>query len=571
MAKGANNATPKINRITSFLATPGGEIALVGLLAVIFWMVYYWQSRQFGLYEDDLTIIPQAFSFSLPELIKHIWNLISHLYGHARPLSDSSIYFFSWLGWRINGLWGVYYLGYILSVTILALFYGLLRRVSSRQIAFLSALAYCLFATDTSRIFLTHSLGLQPFLILLLLASHAYLSEKRWLAYILVFIILFGYETPFLVFLGVPLLRARWDKKLMKEFSLHAIILGCMLLAVYIIRRIIGEGRVVGLTTVEVAKFSIIQTFKGALANIAVLYYRPSQVITQMTPLVRNAIIVSAVLLTLFLLGYLYAEPIRRDASKQVFVKFPLSSTMKFCLAGLVMLVSSYPISFTLNASFLDGRASRVHAAAIIGASLIVGCLLNRLLAFLDARPLRYIIIPGMAIYLAFFVGFAFVVQNEYRLAWTYQKEFWAELLPLVQDAKENEIILIGATELPETTQIGANTWNVPRLLEQFYQMPPDWDVPPRVFRLLPGWEQSILSTDGKVDLQITNVAAPPSLYGTHDLDSIIFIEWDPASDHLIRRTDPLVIDGTAIDVLPVREPWLTGLPRGVLFQIMFD
>jgi hypothetical protein len=497
--------------------------------------------------------------------------LISHLYGHARPLHDSCIFFFSWLGWHINGLRGVYWIGYILSIANLALFYILVRRVSTRQTAFLSALAYCLFASDTTRIYLTHSLGLQPFLTLLLLASHAYLSGKRWLAYILAFIILFGYETPFLVFLGVPLLKTRWDKKLIKEFFLHAIILGCMLLAVYIVRRIIGEGRLVGLTTMELIRFPIIQTFKGVLANISVLFYRPSQVITQMTPLVRNAIIVSAILLALLMLGYLYMERIQKDASKQAFKKFPLPSTLKFCLAGLVMLAASYPISFTLNASFLDGRASRVHAAAIIGVSLIVGCFLDRLFAFIKTSPLRFIIIPGLAIYLAFFVGFAFVVQNEYRLAWTYQKEFWVELLPLVQDAKENEIILIGATDLPETTQIGANTWNVPRVLDQFYIMPPDLVSPPRVYRLLPDWERSILTPDGRVDLQITNVAAPPSLYGTHDPENIIFIEWDPTSDHLIRRTVPLVINGTTINILPVRKPWLTGLPKGILYQIMFD
>jgi hypothetical protein len=344
-----------------------------------------------------------------------------------------------------------------------------------------------------------------------------------------------------------------------------------MLLAVYFIRRVIGEGRVVGLTTMEMVKFPIIQTFKGILANITVLYYRPSQVITQMTPLVRNAVIASAIFLTLLLLGYLFLERVQKGSGKPVFIRFPLLSSLNFCLAGLVMLAASYPISFTLNASFLDGRASRVHAAAIIGASLIVGCLLERFLAFLKASRLRYIIIPGMAIYLAFFVGFAFVVQNEYRLAWTYQKQFWAELLPLVQDAKENEIILIGATNLPETTQIGANTWNVPRLLEQFYEMPRVWEVPPRVYRLLPDWEQSIMTPDGKVDLQITNVAAPPSLYGAHDPKNIIFIEWDPPSNRLIRRTDPLAIGGTNINVLPVREPWLTGLPRGILYQIMFD
>lgn len=79
------------------------------------------------------------------------------------------------------------------------------------------------------------------------------------------------------------------------------------------------------------------------------------------------------------------------------------------------------------------------------------------------------------------------------------------------------------------------------------------------------------MTPDGKVDMQITNVAAPPSLYGAHDPDNIIFIEWDPLSNRLIRRTDPLVIGVTNINILPIREPWLTGLPWGILYQIMFN
>jgi len=130
---------------------------------------------------------------------------------------------------------------------------------------------------------------------------------------------------------------------------------------------------------------------------------------------------------------------------------------------------------------------------------------------------------------------------------------------------------LVGATDLPETTQIGANTWNVPRLLEQFYEMPLDWGAPPRVYRLLPNWQQSIMTSDGGVNLQITNVVAPPSLYGIFDPDEIIFIDWAPTTNHLVRRTDPLVINGNKINILPAREPWLTGLPRGILYQIMFD
>ncbi len=558
-------------RIIKFINSSYGEITGVGILVIGFWLIYYSQSKQYGLYEDDLTVIPSAISYSFPELIRHLWISISQLYGHARPFHVSSIQFFSWLGWRLGGLWGTYQIGFIFGALNLVFFYTLVKRVSYRRVAFLSALAYCLFSTDTTRIYLTHSLGLQPFLLLLLLASHAYLSGKRWLAYILAFIILFGYETPFLVFLGIPLLTARWDRKFLKEMLVHTAIVCGLLLIVFSIRLLIGEGRVSDLSTLDIIKLPIYHTIKGVLANIKALYYRPSQVITQMTSNVFNAIIVGAVTLMLFLFGCQTVNHIRKSNKKLLGIPLPDSSLFNRLLAGLVMLVASYPITFILNATLLNGRDSRVHAAAIVGVSVITGSLIEWLLSVSQGKLIRFIIIPGVAIYLSFFIGFGFVVQNEYRLAWTYEKRFWGELLPLIQDVRENEIILVGAMEFPDTTQIGANTWNVPRVLEQLYQMPTDWKATPRVYRLIPDWQDNILAEDGKINIVWTTVASPPAYYGVFDSRNIVFIEWDSATGHLVRRTDPLILNGSTINVLPFREPTLTELSKGILYQIMFE
>ncbi len=562
-------------RVATYFNSFWGEVSLIAFVAIFYWIIYYWQSPQFGLYEDDLTILPRAFSLSFTELLSHIWYLISNLYGHARPLHDSFINLFSWIGWKINGLWGVYWIGFILSYINIALFYYLVRRVSNRTSAFVCALVYCLFATDTTKIYLTHSLGLQPSITLLLLACHAYLSNKKIPAYLLAFIILFAYETPFLVFLGIPLLKKKWEKKLLLEIIYHSVILGGMLLMVFFIRTALGEGRVVELSLVEIIKAPIEQVIKGILANISSLYIRPGQVITQMTPLVKTAMLIAAFFL--FGIFFLFASIYHNEMNNPDTViewripKSRLQGLAKLCLAGLVMMAMSYPISFILNAAALNGRASRVHAAAIIGVSLIIGSLVTGFLAILKNFWVRFAALLPLALYLSFFVGFGFVVQNEYRLAWSYQKHFWSELLPLIQDANENEIILVGITDLPETTQIEANTWNVPRVLDQLYVMPSEWDNPPRVYRLLPGWERTILTTDGKVSLRLVNVAAPPSLYGEFDPDRIIFIDWDGKNSQLRRRIEPLTLDTGTINVLPPGQNVLSGLRKGILYHLLFD
>ncbi len=238
------------------------------LLAILFWAARYWMVAGFGLYEDDLTIIPAAATMRFSEVLRFVWVYITHLYGHARPLSDSFIYLFSNLGWRIGGLSGVYAIGYLLTLANILLFYFLIRRVSNPTLAFFAGMAYCLYSADTTQAFLTHSLGVQPSVLLLLAAAHNYLSGRKWLAYPLAFLILFSYETPFLVFVAVPLLKKKWDGRLLREFILHGLILAVMLGAVYLLRSAIGEGRVAGLSGKEILTVPLQQVLRGTRVSL---------------------------------------------------------------------------------------------------------------------------------------------------------------------------------------------------------------------------------------------------------------------------------------------------------------
>ena len=163
----------RINNLPRWL----GPVAL--LLATV-WATDFWQFRDFGLYEDDFTFIPQAITMEFPELVQFIGTYIVRLYGHGRPLSDSFISLFSFLGWRVAGLRAVYGIGYLLVALNAILFYALLRQLGDELLALTGGLAFAVFPADTTQPFLTHSLGLQPSLTFLLLATHVYLSRRRW-------------------------------------------------------------------------------------------------------------------------------------------------------------------------------------------------------------------------------------------------------------------------------------------------------------------------------------------------------------------------------------------------------
>jgi len=249
------------------------------LIAVTIWVTRFWHSPQFGLYEDDYTRIPQALAMTGSELWKIIVQAFRHFVDHGKPLHPTLIYSLALIGGRIGDLFGVYIIGYLIVTFNAFLFYWLIKRISNQTFALISALAYCLYSGDTTQAFITHSLGLQPSLTFLLLAMHSYLSDKKVLSYLFVTGILLNYETPFLIFLGAPLLKKDWDKRLLKELALNAVILGGILLSVLLTRYFIGESRVSSLDFPEVVTTPITHMIQGPLVAFGSYFYRPIQAV----------------------------------------------------------------------------------------------------------------------------------------------------------------------------------------------------------------------------------------------------------------------------------------------------
>ena len=146
----------------------------------------------------------QAFAFAFD------LNRIGHLLGQGHPLHYTFIYLLTNLGWRIGDLHGPYLIGFSIEALNVCLFFSLLRRIFDWRLGLVAGIAYVLYSADTTQAYLTYSLGIHPSLTFFLLASHAYVSEKRWLAYLLAPLMLLTYETIYPVFFAVPLLA--WVK-----------------------------------------------------------------------------------------------------------------------------------------------------------------------------------------------------------------------------------------------------------------------------------------------------------------------------------------------------------------------
>jgi hypothetical protein len=540
------------------------------LLLALFWVVRYWYSRHFGLYEDDLTIIPDAFQRSFGLLIGFIYSYIVHLYGHARPLSDSFIYLFSWLGWRIAGLWGPYLIGYAITAVNIGLFYWLIRRISDRPLALLSGLVFVLYAADTTQAFLTHSLGLQPSVLLILLAMHSYLSGWRVLSYVLAFIVLFGYELPFVLFAAAPLFKPAWNKRLLKELIFHVLILGLMLGGIFVFRSYLGESRVAGLTLKQLATTPFLHMVQGPLVSLGTFALRPVQVLQSLNSEIALAILVVFVVLTLVLwrldvpsapgLRVLWMQIRSRES-------LPESITMlgRLAVTGLALLVLAYPLTFTVRAYAISGRDTRVHAAGAAGAAILVGCAAYFLLMLAHGRW-RWVVNLLLAFFVALLAGYGFVIQNDYVRAWQLQKQFWAELLPLIPDAGDGTVILIDRAALTDTRQIGANYWNLPRVMLQLYDFPPNIKFVPVVHRLETGWENSLVGSDGLIQVDARTTYSVPDYFGEFDPSHVILIQ---AVDGRLVRKEEVTLNGREYTLKPPSNSVLPSLPHGFLYNLL--
>lgn len=552
------------------------------ILAALVWGARFWHSSGFGLYEDDYTKIPWAMGMTWSEVWHQVSEYFRLLGDNAKPLHAALIFLLSFASSRLGGLQAAYVVGFLVVASAPILFYLLLLRVSDRSLALPGALAFALFPADTTQAFLTHALGLQWSLVFLLLAFHAYLSGRRVLAYGLAVLILITYETPFLVFLAAPLLGTRWDRSAGRRLVGHVLILLVLIGLVVMVRFAIGEARVSSIEPLRALRIAFGHMALGPIAILGLAIYRPYQLLQSLdleTALAWLGCLI-VVLASLWTLG---RAPGREEAALRFDLKSGMASLgsrerlsewlssltlhSRLLLVGGGMLALAYPLTLTLSAFESAGRATRVHLGAAVGGSLVFAVLASTLLAAARRNVAARLLRAGLAMLLAAYFAFGFVIQRDYRTAWSLQRTFWSDLIRLAPDAGEGTAILVDPAGLIDVAQIGANTWNLPRILERLYDFPESWQAPPRVYRLREGWSDRIVTEAGMFRLDGTTVNAPPSLYGEALPQNVILI--DTSSGSLVREAGPIVLQGRTYHLQSASTAVLDTLPRGPLYAVM--
>ena len=499
---------------------PGWKKALetlwpLPLLLLLYGGIRYWHYAQFGFYEDDHHYVLRAINMPQKEFFPYLFNIghILRFYDAGHPLHPRLITLGTKIGWWLSEVRGIYWVSFFIGSVNIALFYSLLRRMHSVSLGVIGSLFFVLYPADTTQAYLTFALGLQPSITFFLLAAHSYLSGSRWLPYGFAVLSLFTYETVFPIFFALPFLDGIDKQDKFRIIRRHAFLTAAILVGVIIWRAAVGENRLSALSFGEAISTPLVHSLQGPIVVLGTFLYRPVQVLQSMTPGLWIVIGILMISITLLLLK-VYPNVIQkerpgvephqqtrggkrmgwllwRDRWEQI--DQGIRSLLWFAGTGLLMLILAYPLTFTVRAYAISGRDTRVHAAGVLGAALLLGSLTLLVLSLISNRHGRRWVVLGISIWLSLLGGFGFIVQQDYVLAWDYQQEFWSSLMPFIDDLEDGTIILIDPEGLGEPRFIAANTWSLPNVLKHLYVFPEHWETMPRVHRLLPDWRSRTL------------------------------------------------------------------------------
>lgn len=531
-------------------------IKILLTLAITNWIAHFWYAASFGLYGDDYYRVGIAMGVTGSELQKIILDLFFMQTGQGRFFHDSFIYLFSFLGNKLGGLQAIYWLGYVIVTLNSFLFYALLKRLSNYQIfAVTGALAFILFPADTTQTWLTSLFGLQPSLMLLLLAFHAYISEKKKLSYLIIFGCLLWYETVFPVFLAAPLLKKfkeKWDLKLIKELVRHTLILGAMIVGIVIIRKLtLGKVGVISDPNLFLTlRFAISNTIEGPIISLLTFLSRPYETLLALQGELLIIVLLSFAALTWvlsqqklnFSVNELSLMPLIESQFSRLKIPKFFKPVLKLAVIGLILLVLAYPLTLTVPANIIKDQYSRVHLAARVGASILCACLCLTLFFLGKVYQKKNLVTVILAAFFALLIGFGVLVQQDYSLAWQYQRAFWTDLVRLSPDMNNETIILVEPRGLPKTKQRSAIDWSTSFVLKLIYQLPNSRSDKPRVHLLIWDWKKNIASGTHSFALNRSTIKTSVSNYfGTVDSSNVILLE--SKNKQLTRRTEPLTIN----------------------------
>jgi hypothetical protein len=553
--------TQAIGKSMTLLNNKSLKITTFLTIALITWIAHFWYFNHLGLYEDDYAFIGNILTMDFSRFVDSVKNM-NLAFFQGRVVGFNILFFSAYFAGKLGGLPLIYISAYLLALTNNILFYLFLQRLWNQPIFVLTGtLAFTLFPADNTRAFLTH-IHILPALTFLLLAFLSYLNDKKFWSYLLITASFLSYETCFLLFITAPFLTKKPQSEIFKELIKHLFILGTIFLVVLILRKLTGDGRVGDLDIATAISTPIRQIITGPFVCLGTFVYRPWQTLHNL----RGELLIF-VPLSLLMLLWLFLQN-SRFSGLDSGENWPIIKQLS--LLGISLLFLAYPLTFTVPATLISGRDSRVHAAAVVGASILGGILGYLIVYLANSYRQKNLAALLLATYFSLLIGFGIIVQQQNKLSWKYQQAFWADVIQLAPDLNDGQVILVDAPSLPWGSQLYPFAWSMPSVVGQLYQFPWQWKNVPKLYKLNPDWQLKI-AANGEIALNNDNGLL------------FFYYPWEPARQvktseiillqekdgKLVRTTTPIVAGAKKFSFKPLTNSTIDSFDKGYLYDYL--
>jgi hypothetical protein len=236
-------------------------------------------------------------------------------------------------------------------------------------------------------------------------------------------------------------------------------------------------------------------------------------------------------------------------------------------LVSALMLVLAYVLSFTHYPPVASyGRATSVHLSSALGGSLLFACICAQVIEVAQKFRMRIFAIILISMYLSLIMAYRLLIQDDFVRAWQNQRSFWASVLEVAPDMREDTIIFVVNTNLRKTNFILSNSWADPIIPAQLFNFPAQWANPPRLFAVNRIWFKAMIREGNHFKWMV-----PTALISAH---------WEIIPDHnvillemvngkLLRRFGPINIDGLDLNLKDMPPDAKLNYEKGPLFDYL--
>ena len=569
------------------LNTEKKSIYVFFLLAVINWISHFLYFMRFGLYEDDFANIGIYFGINFSQLVNIILDRLSGwIQGH--PFAFLPV-LFTYIAELLGGFHFLYVIAFIIVTINSFLIYKILKKVfpESSILAISGAIAFSLFPPDTTKLYLLHAFVLQVSMTFFLTATIFYLNNKKVWAYLIIIFSLFTYESPFMLFFGIPFLNLKWDKKFRSEYLKHFIILCSIIVLMFLYRTFAGESRVMEASgdVSGMLTRAITGIFIGPVYNLYLFLRAPVVALRHLMP--KSALswwyydyiyfFLSGCLVLFIWLFYKIRPDNSANKSIASAENYPdndnntvekeyLKKIRKLFIAGIILFCLGYSVSFTHYIYVPMGRLTSVHLASSFGGSVVFGCVCAIFFFLAEKYRLQKYAVILISVYFTLLTGYNTYAQKEFVESWSYQKSFWSELVNLCPDLKDNTVILsnIPSDKLYVTKNFifpFQTYWNK-LMFKHLYLFPQNWNVP--FYQNIDGKPENDINFINN-EFVLKSEYFPPTVLKD---SNVILITMDK-NDNLVRIDSSLTINGKTLKLKPAGENTTNKLQKKKLYDLL--